>query len=199
MTAAGHADDVVDLDFAAGAHAQITLDAGVEIDRHRWMRTIRRRHRFALALGEAAGFDILPLGGFPEFAIGVVRDFHRRLIGDQQFGNHLARGFRAMAVGGDLHARIGRADAGRGQHALALDLDHADAAIAVGAVAGLRRIAQMRQLDVEPARGAEDRLALADVDLVAVDEEGFRRVAVAHKFTKSLAVSSVPRGSTSTR
>ena len=39
------------------------------------------------------------------------------------------------------------ADARGGEHALALDLDHAGAAIAVGAVAGLRQPAQMRDLD----------------------------------------------------
>src|SRR5467141_3957507 len=33
--AIGHAEDVVDLHLAAGAHAQATLDAGVEVDPHR--------------------------------------------------------------------------------------------------------------------------------------------------------------------
>ena len=32
----------------------------------------------------------------------------------------------------------------------------------------------MRQLDAEPARGAENRLAVADIDLAVVDGEGFR-------------------------
>ncbi len=68
VAAAGHADDVVDLHFAAGADAEIALDAGVEIDRHRRMAAVGLRHRLALALGEAAGFDVLLLGGFPEFA-----------------------------------------------------------------------------------------------------------------------------------
>ena len=34
VAAARHADHVVDLDLAAGAHAEIALDAGIEIDRH---------------------------------------------------------------------------------------------------------------------------------------------------------------------
>ncbi len=157
MAAAGHADDVVDLHFAAGADAQIALDAGVEIDRHGRMAAVGRRHRDLLALGEAAGVDALALGGFPEFRFRIVRHFDRRLVGDQQFGHHLARGLGALGLGLDLHAGAGLADAACRQHALAFDLDHADAAIAVGAVAGLGRIAQMRQLDVEPARGAEDR------------------------------------------
>ena len=37
----------------------------------------------------------------------------------------------------------------------------------------------MRQLDAEPARGAEDGLALADVDLAVVEDEGLRRWAFA--------------------
>ena len=42
MAAAGHADDVVDLDLAAGADAEIALDAGVEIDRHRHVAAVGR-------------------------------------------------------------------------------------------------------------------------------------------------------------
>src|SRR6266571_3633542 len=40
VTATGHADHIVDLDFAAGAHTQVAMDAGIEIDRHRWMRPV---------------------------------------------------------------------------------------------------------------------------------------------------------------
>ena len=42
MAAAGHADDVVDLHFAAGADAEIALDAGVEIDRHGGVAAVGR-------------------------------------------------------------------------------------------------------------------------------------------------------------
>jgi hypothetical protein len=42
VAAPGHADHVVDLHFAAGADAQIALDAGVEIDRHRGLAAVRR-------------------------------------------------------------------------------------------------------------------------------------------------------------
>ena len=94
------------------------------------------------------------------------------LIGEQKLGDHAARGLGALGLGLDFHAGRRRADAARRQHALAFDLDHADPAIAVGPVAGLRRIAQMRQLDAEPARGAENRFAGADVDLAVVDGEG---------------------------
>src|SRR4029079_10616515 len=72
----------------------------------------------------------------------------------------------------DLHAGRRRADAARREHALALDLHHADAAVAVRAIARLRRVAEVRQLDVEPARRAKDALARTDVDFAIVDEEG---------------------------
>ena len=70
------------------------------------------------------------------------------------------------------------------EHPFAFDLDHADAAIAVGPVAGLGRIAQMRQLDAEPARRAENALAGADIDLAIVDREslGGSLVTLAHSF-----------------
>ena len=43
MAASGHADHVVDLHFAAGADAQIAMDAGVEVDRHRRMAAVRQQ------------------------------------------------------------------------------------------------------------------------------------------------------------
>jgi hypothetical protein len=43
MAAAGHADDVVDLHLAAGADAEITVNAGIEIDRHRHVAAVRHR------------------------------------------------------------------------------------------------------------------------------------------------------------
>src|SRR6202035_5403154 len=46
-TAAGHADDVVDLHCAAGADAQIALDASIQIDRHGDVAAVRRGRRAA--------------------------------------------------------------------------------------------------------------------------------------------------------
>src|SRR5262249_5037027 len=169
-----HADHVVDLDLAAGADAQIALDAGVEIDRHGDVAAVGRRHRRRLALGEAAVLELLPLDDLPQLGVRIVRDLDGGLVGEPELGHHLARRLGAVGLGLDLHAGRRRADAARREHALALDLDHADAAVAVRAIAGLGRVAQMRQLDVEPARRAEDRLARADVDLAIVDEEGLR-------------------------
>ena len=84
------------------------------------------------------------------------------------------------------------------QDALALDLDHADAAIAVRPVTGFRRVAQVRQLDIKPAGGAENRLAFANIDLAVVDRESldsgfaasrFSFVAIAHRADLGLPMS----------
>ena len=171
VAAAGHADDVVDLHFAAGAHAQVALDAGVEIDRHRRMAAVGLG---AMALAEAAGDDVHAVGPGPEFRLRIVRGLARRLVGHQEFEHHLARGLGALGDGLHLHAFARLADAARGQHALALDLDHAGAAIAVGAVAGLRRIAKMRDLGAQALGHLPDGLAFERLDFLAVEDEFHR-------------------------
>ena len=66
------ADDVVDLLLAAGAHAAVALDAGVEVDRHGRMRQVgrgllaaqgleRRAHRHAQARRPVAQFAMLAI------------------------------------------------------------------------------------------------------------------------------------------
>src|SRR6516164_5768005 len=168
MAAAGHADHVIDLNFTAGTNTQIAMNAGVEINRHRRVRTIGR---WRLTTRKAALRDLKPRRDLPQFGTRIVRQLARRLVGEQKFGHHLSRGLGAIGLGSHLHAGRRRADAARGQDPLAFDLDHADAAIAVGPIAGLRQIAQMRELDAETARGAENGLAGADVDLAVVDRE----------------------------
>ena len=92
VIAIGHADDVVDLHLAAGAHAQAALDAGIEIDAHRRMAGIGLP---ALGGGETAFGDLDLFGPVPELRIRIVRGLARRLVGDQQFHHHLLRGDRA--------------------------------------------------------------------------------------------------------
>ena len=62
MAARRHADHVVDLDLAAGAHAQIALDAGVELHRHRRMAAVGRRRGMQR---KAAFFNAEPVGPLP--------------------------------------------------------------------------------------------------------------------------------------
>ena len=168
MAAIGHADDVVDLDLAAGAHAEAALDAGVEIDAHRRMAGVGRP---ALGGGKAALGDARGLGPVPELRIRIVRGLARRLVGDQQLHHHLLRGHRARGFGLHLHADRRRALAGGGEHALALDLDHAGAAIAVGPIVGRGRVAEMRNLAALALGDLPDRLAGLGLDLLAVELE----------------------------
>src|SRR5205085_12691318 len=86
----------------------------------------------------------------------------------QKLDHQLARCLGALGAGLDLHAWRRRADAACCQHALALDLDHAGAAIAVRPVARLRRVAQMRNVGAEALRHLPDGLFLARGDLVSV-------------------------------
>ena len=94
------------------------------------------------------------------------------LIGDQQLEHHFARGLGAVGAALHLHAGRRRADAACGEHALALDLDHAGAAIAVRPVAGLGRVAQMRNVGALALGDLPDGLVLARMHFHAVEREG---------------------------
>ena len=97
-------------------------------------------------------------------AVGLVRD--------EQFEHHFPRRPGAVRRRLHLHAGRRRADAACGEHALALDLDHAGAAIAVRAVARLGRVAQMRDVGAVALRDLPDGLARARVHFLAVEREG---------------------------
>src|SRR3546814_10951177 len=84
----------------------------------------------SLAHREAAFGDADVGGPVPELALRVMRGRALRLVGDQQLEHHGARLLGALAGALHHHALARRADAGRGQHALALDLPHAGAAVA---------------------------------------------------------------------
>jgi len=158
------ADDVVHLLLAAGAQAARALDAGVEVDGDRRVRQI--------------GFDLLP-GLEPRLAdlhllrpgielvvLGVRGLGHVR---EQQLEHQLLRQHRARVVGGDLHAFLGKAAAGRRQRALALDLDHAGAAVAVRAQP--RLVAEVRDLDAVLLRALDDAFIRAADHRPAIELE----------------------------
>ena len=96
---------------------------------------------------KARAIDPLNLGPMPEGGDAVRRVLSRRLVGEQELHDHAAR--LHGAIGRRLHHHVGRrlADAGGSQNALAVDLDHAGAAIAIGTVAGLWQPAKMRDVD----------------------------------------------------
>ena len=167
----GHADDVVDLHLAAGPHAEVAVDAGVEVDPHRGMAGIGGDGGTARqpALG-----DIHALGPPPEPRIVLVRDVARRLVGDQHLHHHSTGGRRPLGGGMHHQARCRPALARGREHAFSLHLDHARAAVAVGPVAGLVRVAQMRDVGAETMGDLPDRLAVVCLDLVAVEGESNR-------------------------
>ncbi len=132
--AVSHADHVVHLHLAAGAHTQATVDAGVEVHAHGHVTVVGGR---CLLGGEAAFGQPDSVGPPPEDRLAVMRPLPWRLVSQQQF-EHAAAGLRRpVALAVDHHAVAWLAQAGRRQNALALDLHHAGAAVAVRPVAGL--------------------------------------------------------------
>src|SRR6516165_10525584 len=122
-------------------------------------------------LREAAVANLQFVCPLPQPRIRVVCDGALWLIADQQFEHHLAREFGAVAGGLDLHTGGRLAHAGGGEHPLSLDLDHAGAAIAVGAVARLRQPAEVRDLDALSVGDLPDRLAGSCLYFGAIEEK----------------------------
>src|SRR5262249_50255610 len=147
------------------------VDAGIKLHRHRGMAAVGRRR---LPPREAAALDIERIGPLPEPRLRVVRRRTLGLVADQQLEDELPRRLRSLARGLHLYARRRHPDAGGGEHALALDLDHAGAAIAVGAIARLRQPAQMRDLDPAALRHLPDRLARLCLDFRTIEREANR-------------------------
>ncbi len=114
------------------------------------------------------------------------------LVGHQQFHDHRLGRLGAVAGGVDLHANGWLAHAGGGEHALALDLDHAGPAIAVGAVIRSRRIAEMRDFGAAALRHLPDRLAERRLDPHAVEFEAdaFSRNGCTHDWAPPAAKAS---------
>src|SRR6266850_5805785 len=178
VAAVGVADDVVHLHLAAGAHAARALDAGVEVDRDRRMRDVGlglfSRGKARLAYAEALG---------PAQHLVRERVLLFRHVGEQQLEHHLLRRERTRRVGRHLHPGAREAAARRRERALALDLDHAGAAIAVGAL--VTAVAKVRDVDAVLLRGADDRLVGPPDHGLAVQLEldrHHRELAVFHSF-----------------
>ena len=139
--AVGHADDVVHLHLAAGAHAQGAVDARVEGYPHGRMAAIGSG---GVAGREPAARHLQALGPLPQTRPGIVRGFPGGLVRHQQLKHHPARIPRPLAVRAHLHAGGRTPDARCGQHALSLHFHHARATVAIRPVARLRVVAQVR-------------------------------------------------------
>ena len=135
MAAKGIADHIIDLLLAAGPHTAGALDAGVEIDGDGRMRQIGRH---GLALFKAGFINLEPIGPVIQLrARAIGRLALRGHIGQQQFDHHLLRAQRPFIIAFNLHPGGRLPATGGRERPLALDLDHAGAAITVRAVAFL--------------------------------------------------------------
>ena len=92
----------------------------------------------------AAGINTDGLAPCPEFRGRIRPVMAGRHVSRQQFEHHGARLFDPLAGTVDDHAFGRLADTGRRKRTLALHLADASAAIAIGAIAGLIEMAQMR-------------------------------------------------------
>ena len=139
---------------------RLQLDAGVEIDRHRDMAAVRRGHCLARAAGGSSRSPIRS-AQFQNFEAGSCAACRAR-AGRRPAARtpSCARSWRGPTATSPS-CRRRRADAARGEHALAFDLHHAGAAIAVRPVARLGRVAQMRDVGAvalaRPARWSRPR------------------------------------------
>ena len=181
--AALRANDAIDLLFATGANTAVALDAGVEVDHHGGMRVVVQRgaccrrlcwvgdcskrlqrwpHLHTQSTRPVAQLSVRTLGipVNPPLPGG-------RCVGEQHFQHHVLALARTGTVGLHHHAGLGAATATRGQGALALNLDHASAAIAVGAVAGL--VTQMGNLDAQTMRGFPQGFASAGLHGLTIE------------------------------
>src|SRR6187549_2993599 len=82
-----HADDVIDLHFAASPHAKPAIDAGVEIDCHGRVREVRL---WNAVCRESRGFNALYLGPVPKLGHAIGRILARGLVGEQKLHDHAA-------------------------------------------------------------------------------------------------------------
>jgi hypothetical protein len=141
----GHADDVVGLDVAASLHAQLAVDAGVEVHAHRRVAAVGEGGGRCAGHGgarrETAVLQAQLLGPVPERRVAIVRLRAWRLLGEQQFDHQPPAVQRAFgSVAAHLHAGADLASATRRQVALAVDLDHARPAVAARPI--VRRLAR---------------------------------------------------------
>ena len=126
------------------------------------------------------------------------------VIRNEKLEHHIARHLRALGRGVDLHAGSRFAQTACREHALAFDVDHASATIAVRPVTRLRRVAQMRDVDPFALRDLPDRLVGVRRHVAPVEREGdgvvagrhVFVVAARHRITTSPMASSAPRENT---
>ena len=165
----GHADHVVDLNFAASANAEIALDAGVQIDPHGDVAVIQKRYRLGFDPRKAAFTDPGQRLHVVEVAGGIVIGLS--LIRDQKLHHHLARFLGPFRCRLDDHAVARRAHTGRDKRPLAFDFDHAGPAVSIRAIARRGLMAEMRDFQALPVGRFPNRRAFGDGNVLAIKLE----------------------------
>jgi hypothetical protein len=164
LAARGQADDIVGLLITAGAHAACALDAGIQVHGNGGMRQVCL-HGGARRKTGLAHFELH--GPFIDFIVPrVVALGHVRL---QQFNDQLLRLAHALVVRGHLHPGAGCTAARCGEHAPALDFNHAGAAVSHCLHAGL--VAQTRYFDAETICDLNERFVDRGGNLAAIEHE----------------------------
>src|SRR3546814_447972 len=170
ILAAVHQAELLDAgDLGGEAHAAGALDAAGHD------RLDQRPHVLlgdrALVLGEAAAVEAVGHGLVLQVALAalVADRAVERMVDEQELHDAVARLLHLVGVGLDHHALADRHGAGGDRLGRTLHLDQAHAA-----VAGHRQavvVAESRNLDAGELAGLQDRQALCDLDLLAVDRQ----------------------------
>ena len=166
------------LQVDAGAHAAAAADALVHVAHHGVARQVGLGDRIVrMPEGELA--DAVLLGERLQLAVAVAHAAVALavVLAEQQLEHVAARQPHLAAVRVDAHLVGDREGARRLQRALALDLDHADAAHAGDVEVGV--VAQRRDADAGALGGLQDGGAEGHLGLVAVDgdrDQGADRV-----------------------
>src|ERR1700722_512696 len=170
-------DDIVALDVVAGADAAVAQDAGVVVDRddragqaHAAAGAARQpgfpvRARVARGHAVAVGeFQQLVVGGGDLLGVTLAR----RLVGQQQPGEHGAAALHLGGVRLDRHAALAGAHTGGGERGRA-HVHHAHPAHADRVVPLV--VAEHGDVDAGRLGGLPDRRSFRRGDLTAVDRE----------------------------
>jgi hypothetical protein len=169
---AGAADHVVALDVVARSHAAVAQDARVVVDRDHRVGVVLTA---AAPVREVVALDAVAPHQHEQLVVGggrllrVLAD--RRLVDEQQLGEHRALELDALRRRLDLHPVLAGTHARGREHARA-DVDHAHAADPDGVVALV--VAEHGDLDARVLRGVVDGRPLVDGHLATVDGEGHR-------------------------
>ena len=92
MASTGHPDDVIDLHLAAGTHAEIAVDARVQVDAHGYMAVVKQRNPALLKGRKPAFCNAGRIRHVVEMRGSVMRRL--RLVGRKQFDHESPGLFR---------------------------------------------------------------------------------------------------------